>query len=223
MSKQQPMTKWWWVRHAPVTADGGRVYGQSDPPANVSDVASFRALAAALPQGAVWVASHLQRTHQTAAAVAAQGIPAQPIQVERDLAEQNFGEWQGQVRKEVYRLHGLPHDFWLAPARNVPPGGESFVALIERVARCVQRVSVQHAGRDVIAFAHGGTIRAAVAVASACSPEAVLSFAIDNLSVTRIDHIDPTGPSAAWRINAVNVPALFRRSIEEQGEEAPKV
>ncbi len=47
---QVAITRWWWVRHAPVTEDGGRVYGQSDPPANVSDVETFRALAAMLPR-----------------------------------------------------------------------------------------------------------------------------------------------------------------------------
>jgi broad specificity phosphatase PhoE len=199
------ITRWWWVRHAPVTADGGRVYGQADPPANVSDEETFRALAAMLPRRAVWVASHLQRTHQTAEAVATQGLAKPELLIENDLAEQCFGDWQGQVRAEIYSKHGLPHNFWLAPARTRPPGGESFVEVIERVTRCIERLSPQHAGRDVVAFAHGGTIRAALAYACGCSPESALSFAIDNLSVTRLDHIDPLGAKAAWRVSAVNV------------------
>jgi broad specificity phosphatase PhoE len=206
------ITRWWWVRHAPVTEDGGRVYGQSDPLANVSDVESFQALARILPRDAVWVASHLRRTHQTAEAVAAHGLARPEMFVERDLAEQSFGEWQGQVRAEIYRTHGLPHDFWLAPARTRPPGGESFVEVIERVKRCVDRLSVAHAGRDIVAYAHGGTIRAALSIASACTPEVALSFSIDNLSVTRLDHIDPTGESACWRVNGVNFPPKFGRA-----------
>ena len=75
-----------------------------------------------------------------------------------------------------------------------------------RVTRCIERLSPRHAGRDVVAFAHGGTIRAALAYACGCSPESALSFAIDNLSITRLDHIDPLGPGAAWRVNAVNQP-----------------
>jgi len=207
MSEVQ-ITRWWWVRHAPVTEDGGRVYGQSDPLANVSDIASFKALAQVLPRDAVWVASHLRRTHQTAEAVAAHGPGMPSLAVETDLAEQCFGDWQGQVRADVYKNHGLPHKFWLAPARTRPPGkgGESFVEVIERVKRCVDRLSVAHAGRDIVAFAHGGTIRAALAIASACPPEVALSFAIDNLSLTRLDHIDPTGSSTAWRVNGVNYP-----------------
>lgn len=205
------ITRWWWVRHAPVTEDGGRVYGQSDPLANVSDVESFKALARILPRDAVWVASHLRRTHQTADAVAAQGLAKPSMFVENDLAEQCFGEWQGQIRSEVYKNHGLPHDFWLAPARKKPPGpgGESFVEVIERVSRCVDRLSAQHAGRDIVAYAHGGTIRAALAMASGCTPEVALSFAVDNLSLTRLDHIDPTGTTPAWRVNHVNLPPKF--------------
>ncbi len=202
------ITRWWWVRHAPVTEDGGRVYGQSDPLANVSDVDAFKALARILPREAVWVASHLRRTHQTAEAVAAQGLAKPDLFVENDLAEQCFGEWQGQIRSEIYKNHGLPHNFWLAPARTKPPGAgaESFVEVIDRVKRCVDRLSVEHAGRDIVAYAHGGTIRAALSIASGCTPEVALSFAIDNLSLTRLDHIDPTGSSPAWRVNGVNHP-----------------
>jgi len=205
------ITRWWWVRHAPVTDDGGCVYGQSDPLANCSDVESFKALAGILPRDAVWVASHLRRTHQTAEAVVAQGLKGPQFMVERDLAEQSFGEWQGQNRKQVYATHGLPHEFWLAPARKKPPGGESFVEVIERVKRCVDRLSVEHAGRDIVAYAHGGTIRAALQIASACTPEVALSFAIDNLSLTRLDHIDPAGKQACWRVNGVNYPPRFAR------------
>ena len=49
------VTRWWWIRHAPVTADGGRVYGQTDIECDVSDRAPFQALAGKLPREAVWV------------------------------------------------------------------------------------------------------------------------------------------------------------------------
>ncbi|MGQ0677121.1 MAG: histidine phosphatase family protein, partial [Rhodospirillales bacterium] len=139
------------------------------------------------------------------------GLAKPGLIVERDLAEQSFGEWQGRVRAEIYKAHGLPHNFWLAPARTRPPGGETFVEVIERVTRCVHRLSSEHAGGDIIAFAHGGTIRAALALACGCAPESALSFAVDNLSLTRIDHIDPIGPNAAWRVNSVNQPPRVGR------------
>ena len=65
------VTRWWWIRHAPVTTSGGRIYGQTDLPADTTDPAPYPPLARRLPREAVWVASHLRRTHETAAAIRA--------------------------------------------------------------------------------------------------------------------------------------------------------
>ena len=48
-------TRWWWIRHAPVTTHGGRVYGQNDLPADCADEALFRGLAGQLPGDALWL------------------------------------------------------------------------------------------------------------------------------------------------------------------------
>ena len=66
-------TRWWWIRHAPVRVDEGRIYGQRDLPCDCSDVRVFSALAAPLPRKAVWITSHLTRTRQTAQAILAAG------------------------------------------------------------------------------------------------------------------------------------------------------
>src|SRR5262245_9826128 len=100
--KSARVTRWWWVRHAPVTADNGCIYGQHDIVCDVSDAACFAVLARRLPRDAVWVTSHLQRTKQTAAAIAAAGLAMAPAAEERDFAEQHFGEWQGRKRAEVF-------------------------------------------------------------------------------------------------------------------------
>src|SRR5262245_23420968 len=48
MSPMPSVTRWWWIRHAPVP-DGGRIYGQSDLPCDCSDSETFAALAAEVP------------------------------------------------------------------------------------------------------------------------------------------------------------------------------
>lgn len=203
------VTRWWWIRHAPVTTDQGRVYGQEDMPADTSDAAVFAALAHALPRQAVWVASHLKRTHQTAAAIVAAGCPAVPLIFEPDLAEQHFGAWQGMPREEVYGRFADWHRFWLAPAYEAPPGGESFVQVIGRVAGTIERLLKAHSGRDLVLVAHGGTIRAALAIALRLNPDSALSFSIDNCSLTRIEHVgeqaEPGLGRGAWRVRAVNL------------------
>ena len=55
------LTRWWWVRHAPVTVNNGRCYGQTDVPCDCSNDAAFAGLARRLPKDAVWVTSPLQR------------------------------------------------------------------------------------------------------------------------------------------------------------------
>ncbi|MCP4327559.1 MAG: histidine phosphatase family protein [Alphaproteobacteria bacterium] len=199
------VTRCWWIRHAPVIDNGGRIYGQQDIAADVSDGAPFAALAPLLPDNAVWVASHLQRTHQTADALGKAGAAPTPLVVERDLSEQSFGIWQGQVRDEIFSAHGEWHRFWIAPAHTAPPGGESFADLIDRVVPAIERLLAAHAGRDIVIVAHGGTIRAAIAHALGIDPQTAIAFSIDNLSLTRLDHIAGPEPGhGAWRIVAIN-------------------
>ena len=125
-----------------------------------------------LPRQAVWVTSNLRRTHETVAAIVRAGragpaaIPGPEMLTLADLAEQHFGEWQDLTYDELRRSrNGAFHRFWHAPAHETPPAGESFVAVIERVSRAIRHLVEIHAGRDIIAVAHGGTIRAALAVA----------------------------------------------------------
>lgn len=205
MPKSARITRWWWVRHAPVTTDNGCIYGHIDLPCDVSDAAGFAVLARRLPVGAVWVTSHLQRTKQTAAAIAAAGLACEPPAEERDFAEQHFGEWQGRNRAEVFAAHGADHGMWLAPAEFCPPGGESFAALMDRVARGIARWNAAHAGRDIVAVAHGGTIRAALGHALGLAPARSLAFETANCALTRLDYIEDGVKPPAWRIVAVNL------------------
>lgn len=197
-------TRWWWVRHAPVTETQGRIYGSTDPNADTDDAAAYVALDGALPRQALWLTSHLRRTKQTAAAIAAAGGRTIDPAEEPELGEQNFGDWHGMTYNEVYALPSA-HRFWLAPATHRPPGGESFADLCVRVTRVIHRLTAEWAGRDIIAVAHGGTIRAALAVALDLDPEAALRFATENLSTTRIDHFTgDDGHPESWRVAWMN-------------------
>jgi len=200
-------TRWWWIRHAPVP-DGGRIYGQSDLDCDCTDAEIFAVLARELPREAVWVTSNLARTRQTAAAIlaAANGRHdgVQPLAIP-DLAEQHLGEWQGMERKPFYAERKVgTHTLWFGPADERPPGGESFVDLYERVRPVIERLNVEHRGRDIVAVTHGGTIKVALAVALGIVPQSALSFTIENCSITKLDHLQPEGANGFWRVAAVN-------------------
>lgn len=200
-------TRWWWVRHAPVP-DGGKIYGQADLDCDCSDAEIFTALGRELPRDAVWLTSNLARTRQTAAAILA-ATPerhrgAAPIAVP-EFAEQHLGEWQGLERKPFYAERGIgTRAFWFAPADERPKGGESFADLIARVVPAIERLSAEYRGREIVAVTHGGTIRAALGHALGLTPQASLSFFIENCSISRIDHLSPDGAPQLWRVATVS-------------------
>ncbi len=207
MTKDVPrITRWWWLRHAPVPERRGRVFGQMDVDADISDVAILNSLASCLPRDALWVTSPLKRASQTAAALAkAVGHDAEPL-VEPDFAEQDFGLWQGLTHNEMAERFPRENElFWKTPGSASPPGGESFAQVMERVGRAIAALSRDHLHEERIVFAHGGVIRAALAAALDCGPERALCFAVDNLSVTRIDRMILPGEAVQWRVSGVNL------------------
>jgi broad specificity phosphatase PhoE len=198
-------TRWWWVRHAPVREDGGNIYGQSDIGCDTSDQVVFAAVGKVLPRRATWIASNLKRTHQTAAAIWAAGFPKpDAMQQEAGLAEQHLGEWQGKNRAAFYASRPIAvGSYWFAPIDEPAPGGESFMDLYNRTRGVIERINQSHAGQDVIAVAHGGTIKAAIGLALGNQPERGLAFTIDNCSITRLDHL-ASAEHSGWRIPMVN-------------------
>jgi len=199
-------TRWWWVRHAPVIVDEGRIYGQSDLPCDCSDARVFSGLATVLPRGAIWITSHLGRTHQTAEAIWAAGDfgAVEEFQQDKDFAEQHLGDWQGLDRRAfLMNRRQEPDSFWYAAADERAPNGESFVDLLERVGAAVARITQTHRGRDIVAVAHGGTIRAALTIALGLPPRGGFAFMVDNCSLTRLDHYEGSERSG-WRVQMVN-------------------
>jgi alpha-ribazole phosphatase len=199
-------TRWWWIRHAPVTTDDGRIYGQTDVPCDCSDTRVFATLAALLPRKAIWLTSHLTRTHQTARAIWAAGNFDGQLEFrqEKGLAEQHLGDWQGLDRREfLMNRRQEPDSFWYASAEERAPNGESFVDLIARVDAAITRTTATYSGNDIVAVVHGGTIRAALTLALRLPPRSGFAFMIDNCSLTRLDHFQGT-ESAGWRAKTIN-------------------
>jgi broad specificity phosphatase PhoE len=212
-------TRWWWIRHAPVRVDEGRIYGQRDLPCDCSEAGMFASLAALLPQDAIWVTSHLSRTVQTAQAIQAAGHFTSPeIHQDKDFAEQHLGDWQGLDRQSfLLGRQQEPDSFWYAAADERAPNGESFVDVIERVGAVVARVNRTYSGKDIVAVAHGGTIRAAIVIALRLPPRSGFAFTIDNCSLTRLDHYEAKRGDG-WRVPLVN-----QRPLPASGDKASGV
>src|SRR3979490_1857946 len=127
-------TRGWWVRHAPVREDGGCIYGQKDIGCDTSDRVVFEAVGKILPRDAVWYASNLKRTHQTADAILSARFP-NPAKREQGSgwAEHQLGEWQGMNRAAFFASRPIEvGSYWFAPIDDPAPGGERFMDLYNR-------------------------------------------------------------------------------------------
>mgnify|MGYP001186750111 CR=1 FL=1 len=199
-------TRWWWIRHAPVTSYTGRIYGQLDVAANFdsTDVA-IKALSSALPDAPVLIASDLHRASETAARIGEAGVEWLRCEQEPAFREQHFGKWQGLSTNVFSELRDtLPPSGWVAPAFERPPDGESFADVVGRVVPAVIHHTAENTGHDIVAVAHGGSIRAALSYALGLGAETALSFSLENLSLTRLDHIAMNEDGGVWRIVCIN-------------------
>ncbi len=161
------------------------VNGQGDPSLRPEGEAQAQAVAARLrdaPIAAIYVTT-MQRTHQTAAPLAA-ALGLTPM-VEPDLREVFLGDWDG----GEYRFRATENDPAFVRARDTGewgeiPGAETTAELHVRVSRGLRRIAAAHPDQLVAVVVHGGVVGAALAVASGSEPFAFNGVA--NGSISRI-------------------------------------
>src|SRR5579872_1203959 len=127
-----------------------RYAGRTDAPltdigVQQADAAAKRLATAGL---GVIVTSPLQRTVQTAQAVAA--VTGVPVVTDDGFRETDFGAWEGLTFAEVRERWPSEMTAWLADPSVAPPGGESFAQVSERVTAAWHRVLAERADRTVL-------------------------------------------------------------------------
>jgi alpha-ribazole phosphatase len=164
--------------------------------ADLSDQAAIDARRATLPEDAVWLTSGLPRTVQTATALGGTDCRAVP-----GLMEQDFGEWNGKSWDDL--RDDTAREFWQNFATQAPPGGESFVYMMDRVSDAIAELSLEYEGKDIIAVTHSGTIRTALSMALDLFAKSALTFQLNNLSLTEIENI-PDDDLRVWCVHGIN-------------------
>tara|TARA_Y100001960_G_scaffold228154_1_gene239205 strand:- start:1997 stop:2635 length:639 start_codon:yes stop_codon:yes gene_type:complete len=202
MKTTQTKTRWWWIRHAPVINPDQKLYGQLDLDVDLSDHKKFELVANSLPKNATWISSPLTRAKETACLLAKLAIPDGKIKEYDQLKEQAFGDWEGKKWDEIDE--NISKSFWENPAKNCIPNGESFNDLVRRVSKTIDELNNQYSGKDIIAVAHMGTIRAALTHAIGGDGHAGLLFQLKPISLTRIDAIHDNN-NIWWKISGVNL------------------
>jgi len=159
--------------------------GHGDPALHENGHAQARAVAERLhrePISALYVTT-LQRTHQTAAPLAARlGLTPR---VEADLREVHLGDWDG----GLYRIKAAENDPAFQRARDNRewgeiPGAETTAQLHARVRSGLLRIAQAHPDQLIAAVVHGGVIGAAMALA--CGADAFAFNGAANGSISRL-------------------------------------
>jgi len=89
------------------------------------------------------------------------------LRIDTDWAEMDFGRWDGRLRTEIAAEPGgavLLDAFYQDPGTFAAPGGESWIALQQRVRRGLHRLLATPEPAPVLVVTHGGAIRAALAL-----------------------------------------------------------
>lgn len=159
------MSALWLQRHAQPLVGPGVCYGRTDMAADdKATAAAAQALqsawtAEALPAGTVWH-SPLQRCTQLAAALQTQA-PAFQLRACNDLAEMDFGAWEGQRWDGIAReeMQAWTADFMA----YAPGGGESLATMMARITRALDaaRQQARETGQPVLWISHAGVAQCA--------------------------------------------------------------
>ena len=182
---------YWLVRHAPINAfdeygmpTANRFIGQLDIACDLFDEEKLDWLIGTLPQNSLLLTSHLQRTKKTADRLIEKGLNIAERVIDKAFAEQNFGDWQGMDYDSHYQHH---RDYWHDVINNIPPNGENFEQVCQRVNQAMMRYFIEANGHQhIIIIAHAGSIRAAIADCQQQTPASSLQYNIAPLSLTHL-------------------------------------
>jgi len=190
------------LRHGQTALSAERRFaGRGDTPLTDAGLRQAAAAAARLAaRGGIEkvVTSPLQRAWRTAEAVAR--ATRAPLQVEEDLAETDFGKWEGLTFAEASARWPDEMSAWLADASVAPPGGESFAAVARRVAGLLDRLLAEHPSGTLVLVSHVTPIKTLACQAMLAPPAALFRIHLDVASLCEIDWF-ADGPAMVRSLN----------------------
>lgn len=106
---------------------------------------------------AVVVSSPIARARETASIVATRlGIP---VEINEDIAEISFGDWDGHTNQEVAENWPDQYEQWRGDVKISPPGGESLEEFDVRVQNGLADILEKYEGQTVVVVSHVMPIR----------------------------------------------------------------
>lgn len=195
-------TRLFLLRHGQTPLSVERRYSGRGNPA-LTELGNQQADAAARYLGQVGgidavVSSPLQRAHDTASA-AAKALGVQ-VEVDDDLIETDFGDWEGLTFREASERDPDLHLRWLRDTAVAPPGGESFDAVASRVARAQQRIIAERPGQTVLVVSHVTPIKTLLRLALDAGSTILYRLHLDLASLS-IAEFYPDGAASVRLVN----------------------
>lgn len=154
----------------------------------------------------VLLASILPRAVETAQIIApALGHPA--LVQDCGLCELHPGECDGMSWDDFEERYRGP-GYTFTPYDPLSPGGESVIGFQGRVSMALHRLTIEHAGRNVVAACHGGVVQTSmVAFLGLPFLGAMADLPVENTSITEWElHADAQVPHRPprWRLVRYN-------------------
>jgi alpha-ribazole phosphatase len=157
----------WLIRHGETAQSArGRCYGSLDVALSPAGIAQVQATAHRLrTQDLSGIyCSPRTRCRHSAEIIADQRTCA--VETVEDLAELDFGDFEGKTYNEIAAEHPELYGEWMSNPTMVKfPGGESFSEMWTRVNAAVAKLRAAHAGSSFAIVAHGGVNRIILAEA----------------------------------------------------------
>jgi probable phosphoglycerate mutase len=129
--------------------------------------------------------SDLLRAWHTARAIA-QSTEA-PLVARQDLRERCFGSFEGKTYAELEAQCPEASLRWRKREPDwAPPGGESLLALRQRINRTVAALARQHLGGQIVLVAHGGVMDVLYRLATGQDLQAPRTWQLGNAAINRL-------------------------------------
>ncbi|MCK9200752.1 MAG: alpha-ribazole phosphatase [Gallionella sp.] len=162
------------IRHTKPDIAPGICYGQLDLDIAASFENEANLILRCLPQLELVIASPLLRAHRLGEFIAQE--QQCPLRSDARLMEKHFGAWEGKPWDDIPR-HEI--DAWAADVLDyTPPGGESAQHLMQRVQEFMRDLA-QLPQQHIALVAHGGSIRALLALLADMPLAGTLNWAME--------------------------------------------
>jgi broad specificity phosphatase PhoE/ribonuclease HI len=193
------------VRHGRTAHTPAKLFsGRNDEPLDAEGERQAHALANRLARWnradeiAAVVSSPLPRTMHTAREIAS--ALGRPVVEYPDLAEADFGAWEGRAGAEVREIWPDEYAAWITTSGGAPPGGESFDEVARRARRARDELIRSYPGENVVVVSHVTPIKSLLRLALDAPQSVLVRLHLDTASISKISYF-PDGSASVGLFN----------------------